>query len=390
MEDHTHGRVLRGHAESGRIRDLLRLLLFNNETGTEIVPSRIIYRKGSTIIARVREVRDGGTSIRSCRPAATASRPASLLVKLHLPCRRASMRCVRLRLDGLSSDATIVVKLVDAFTNEAAITLMAGAQHLAHVIPCLTACGFISMAGARAGALVLGRADAGTVYGWKKSLPADDLSTDVAAAIIFQVAVTLSRLQRTMAFVHHDLHDHNVMLRTIRTRGDDGRRIPHLRYVLDGVAFRVPNVGLCATLIDFQFSSMVVNDIYVGRADMVRSLGASRVWSSCSAPRENATPAGGAGRADGISGAVRITNKTAMRCGWSKDLFNFLEAFAYGIPSTSAAARLIRRATGALRGRADTRPRDFIMRVFCGVGKCTVADFRETASDAKKRYMSMM
>ena len=75
--------------------------------------------------------------------------------------------------------------------------------------------------------------------------------------VLFQVAATLHALQRHLEFKHHDLHDSNVVIMEAPCSAETPKC--H-RYVVDNMEFFVPNTGVVARIIDFQFATCLTPD----------------------------------------------------------------------------------------------------------------------------------
>lgn len=71
------------------------------------------------------------------------------------------------------------------------------------------------------------------------------------AVVIFHVAALLHCLQKHVQFKHGDLHQRNVMVQVAAPASNRG----WLVYNIDNTVFYVPNIGVVARIIDFQFSS---------------------------------------------------------------------------------------------------------------------------------------
>lgn len=356
-----HAQRLANAARGRRVREVLTRLA--EDVRVRVVPRRVLSHGRDTTIALV----DRPTSVDAA------------VLKLFKRCGAPLRRHMHLVFDDLN--IIIHVVLVDAFSNEALVNALVSNERAARsvVVPVGHAFRFMSRRGDANGMLLMRRMDM-TVRCWKRTRGA--LSTRNVRVVVFTVAYALHLLQREFGFNHHDLHDDNVAIEVL---DDAAARVrAETTFDVDGVVFRLPVVGIRVRLMDFQFSSVATghdDTIFVGRQDMFDRLGASRLWTSSTAVNcaPSAKPVGvDATRPTTASTScdVAVGDGGVWGCGRSRDLRTFLRAFLHGLDQRSRGARVIQSALDALRGRDDLRPRDFIMRTFCGAGKFAVADFR--------------
>ena len=92
------------------------------------------------------------------------------------------------------------------------------------------------------------------------------------AAIIFQAMHALYVLQSTVQLKHHDLHDQNIAIsritETTTFRGQPLWGVPSFLYTVDGVEYRVPNVGYLVKITDMGFASATVGGRRLQRIDL--------------------------------------------------------------------------------------------------------------------------
>jgi len=91
-------------------------------------------------------------------------------------------------------------------------------------------------------------------------------------AIVFQAMHALYVLQSTVALKHHDLHDQNIAISRITEnttfRGQPLLGVSHFNYTVDGVAYKVPNVGYLVKITDMGFASVTVGGRRLQRIDL--------------------------------------------------------------------------------------------------------------------------
>ena len=296
-------------------------------------------------------------------------------------------------------------RMCDAFTNEAFMNVVLGmaprARWSAHVIPVHAI--HVSRRH-RMGCVVMEEMQV-SLHTWRRTA-----SDEAVLVLLFQVAATLHVLQKTFAFKHNDLHDHNVLVRYLRP--SDGALFLAKRhiYIIDDVRYVVPNIGVMAQIMDFQFASLSLGSVRVGRADMFPPLPSTLLELEHTArlarrsalghpilpPKASAGAGAGSGSGIDISPTVTLAWTAQLTNQWGYDLQVLCTSLH--VMSPKSLRRLINCVYGALAapttptttarpqkdGVSPVKPAVFLMRVFGGIGSRAVRSWRRPTPCPKR------
>ena len=207
--------------------------------------------------------------------------------------------------------------------------------------------------------------------------------------VLFQVAASLHTLQRHLHFKHNDLHDDNVVI--VQSPVPVGAP-PCVRYVIDDVEYFVPNLGITARIIDFQFATLrLPSGQRVVRADaFLRFQSSQRACVAADkAPRRLAAP---------CATTSAQWWRPSLFQEWGYDLQVLLSSLlltlahnprrkehqrvvaralhAMGIQGSPQKLRAVLAQRPSVHDTSDVKPRMFLLRVFGGRGSYAMCDFR--------------